>query len=224
MKSKIALGILRNRINDIYVFHHHSIKSSLSFSFSVFKQFNSSNKCKSISDVIIWHNRFGHTSIETIKNLSLVPSDYQYDSPCLICSKTKQCRLPFPSSQSQSKGIFDLIHINIWGRYKHTSHDGHKLFLRIVDDYNRNTWIHLLNNKCYALTLIKDFVKFVQTHFSKKIKVIRSDNAYELGSSNEGMESYSSQCIIHQKSTTYNSQHNGIVERKHKHILEVARV
>ncbi|KAI3724235.1 hypothetical protein L2E82_36006 [Cichorium intybus] len=39
---------------------------------------------------------------------------------------------------------------------------------------------------------------------------------------NEGVEYYSSQGIVHQKFTPYTPQQNGIVERKHKHILEAA--
>ena len=81
----------------------------------------------------------------------------------------------------------------------------------------------MISNKGYAFTIIKQFVAFVSTQFQKKIKVIRTDNAYELESSHEGVQFYASSGIIHHKSTPNTPQQNGIVERKHRHLLEVGR-
>lgn len=71
--------------------------------------------------------------------------------------------------------------------------------------------------------MIKSFIEFVNTQFSKRVKVIHSDNSCELGSSNEGQSFFQQKGIIHQNSTPYNPQQNGLVERKHRHILEIAR-
>lgn len=62
----------------------------------------------------------------------------------------------------------------------------------------------------------------IKTQFNTVFKVVRSDN---------GTESFNKQChdlfdtygIVHQSSCVYASQQNGIVERKHRHILNVAR-
>ncbi|XP_070017967.1 uncharacterized protein [Nicotiana sylvestris] len=54
------------------------------------------------------------------------------------------------------------------------------------------------------------------------VKTLRSDNAFELGSSAEAVSFFSSQGIIHQTSCPYTPQQNGVVERKHKHLLETA--
>lgn len=58
--------------------------------------------------------------------------------------------------------------------------------------------------------------------FGVTIKSIISDNAYELVSSNEGIAYYESLGIVHQKSAPTTPQPNGLVERKHKHVLEIA--
>ena len=65
MKSEIALGILGNRVNDLYVFDHRVIKSNLFFSFSVFNHSvnNYNLNFTKNSNVSLWHNRLGHTSI-----------------------------------------------------------------------------------------------------------------------------------------------------------------
>lgn len=62
----------------------------------------------------------------------------------------------------------------------------------------------------------------VNTQFEATVKIVRSDN---------GTEFFNSQCnvlfaslgIIHQSGCPYTPQQNGVVERKHRHILEVAR-
>lgn len=58
--------------------------------------------------------------------------------------------------------------------------------------------------------------------FNTKIKKIRSDNALELGS-NSTTVYFISKGIIHQTSCVATLQQNGIVERKHKYLLETCR-
>jgi len=62
-----------------------------------------------------------------------------------------------------------------------------------------------------------------QTWFSAKIKVFRSDNALELSTSITALDFFAANGIIHQTSSVQTPQQNGVVERKHKHLLEVSR-
>ena len=61
------------------------------------------------------------------------------------------------------------------------------------------------------------------TQFNIKIKVFRTDNALELGSRREATFFFQSKGILHQTSVRDTRQQNGIVERKHRHLLETAR-
>ena len=61
------------------------------------------------------------------------------------------------------------------------------------------------------------------TQFNAKIKIFRSENALELGSSRAATQFFQSKGIIHQTNTRDTPQQNGIVERKHRHLLETAR-
>jgi len=74
-----------------------------------------------------------------------------------------------------------------------------------------------------AFGLIKSFVKMAQTQFSGSAKTIRTDNALELGKSHTALDFFASSGIVHQTSCVQTPQQNGVVERKHKHLLEVSR-
>ncbi|KAI3713164.1 hypothetical protein L1987_71737 [Smallanthus sonchifolius] len=63
----------------------------------------------------------------------------------------------------------------------------------------------------------------VETQFSTKVKRARSDNAFELGSGVHHGEYFKQKGNIHQTTCPGVPQQNGVVERKHKHLLETAR-
>lgn len=69
----------------------------------------------------------------------------------------RQHKLPFPLSSSSSSHAFELIHIDTWGPYKISTHDGFRYFLTIVDDYSRGTWTYLLSTKSNAFTVLQFF-------------------------------------------------------------------
>nr|GEV96804.1 TMV resistance protein N-like [Tanacetum cinerariifolium] len=67
-----------------------------------------------------------------------------------------------------------------------------------------------------------DFVNLISNQFLKRIKVIRSDNGTQF--INNRMDVFlRNKGIVHQTSCTYTPQQNGIAERKHIHLLNVAR-
>ncbi|XP_075088221.1 uncharacterized protein LOC142170257 [Nicotiana tabacum] len=67
------------------------------------------------------------------------------------------------------------------------------------------------------------FMWIYGNQFHSSIQTLRSDNAFELGSSTEVVSFFSAQGILHQTSCPHTPQQNGVVERKHKHLLETAR-
>ena len=62
----------------------------------------------------------------------------------------------------------------------------------------------------------------IKTQFSTSIRVLRTDNALKY-MKNDVSLFYSKNKIVHQTSCSHTSQQNGVVERKHRHILDVAR-
>ena len=144
-------------------------------------------------------------------------------TPCDVCPRAKQQRLHFHLSTISTCVPFELVHINTWGPYHTKSYSGHRYFLTIVDDYTRTTWTHLIVTKDEAIGFIKAFVTMIHTQFSYKVKTIRSDNALEFTKSDTALEFFASNSILHQTSCIQTPQQNGVVERKHKHLLEVSR-
>ena len=112
-----------------------------------------------------------------------------------------------------------MIHVDIWGPCATTTLNGHKYFLTIVDDHTRFVWIFIMASKFETQTHLQAFVSYVKRQFNTKVKAIRSDNGVEFIMK----QFYHSTGIIRQTSCVETPQQNGIVERKHQHLLNVTR-
>lgn len=99
---------------------------------------------------------------------------------------------------------------------------GARFFLTVVDDYSRGVWVYLMKYKSQAVSLLTIIFAYVKNHFGVTVKAVRSDN---------GLEFVGSQCqnlfkehgILHHRTCIYTPQQNGVVERKHRHLIQVAR-
>ncbi|KAJ0909110.1 putative RNA-directed DNA polymerase [Helianthus annuus] len=188
------------------------------------KNGNSVNFCfNSLNNSSLWHSRLGHPADQV---LSILKDDLGVGSveknSCEICHRAKQVRVPFPLSEYKTKSIGDIIHLDVWGPYKVTSRDGFKYFLTVVDDFTRTVWCYLLRNKMEVFENIESFYELLLTQFKVKVKTFRSDNGTEFV--NNKMEVFcKTKGIIHQTSCAYTPQQNGVVERKHRHLLNLAR-
>ncbi|XP_073019436.1 uncharacterized protein [Primulina eburnea] len=92
----------------------------------------------------------------------------------------------------------------------------------IVDEFSKATWVYLMQFKVDVLQLLKNFFQLVKTQFSTLVKIVRTDNASDFFKS-ECTLLFNSLGIVHQSSCPYTPQQNGVVERKHRHILDIAR-
>ena len=77
-------------------------------------------------------------------------------------------------------------------------------------------------DKCQVQEKVKTFVRRAQKEFSLPIKKVRSDNGTEF--KNTLIEEFlDEEGIKHGFSTPYNSRQNGVVERKNRTLIDMAR-
>lgn len=74
--------------------------------------------------------------------------------------------------------------------------------------------------KSEVQTILKNFISYADKQFNKPVKIVRSDNGTEFMCLSAHFRALG---IIHQNSCVATPQQNGRVERKHRHILNVAR-
>lgn len=97
--------------------------------------------------------------------------------------------------------------------------EGFRYFLTIVDDHTGVTWVYLLRTKDEVLTVFPEFIQMVETQYKAVVKTVRSDNAPEL----KFVDLYKKEGIMAYHSCPETLEQNSVVERKHQHILNVAR-
>ena len=172
------------------------------------------------STLNLWHQRLGHPHVDAVKS-TLRAADISCSSSsifpfCQACQLGKAHKLPFtPSTTVYSKPL-ELITMDLWGPAPVASH-GFLYYIAFVDAFSRFTWIYPLKHKSDALQTFKIFKALVENRFCDKIKMIQSDNGGEFLS----FKSFVQACgIEHRFTCPYTSEQNGLVERRHRLIVE----
>ena len=115
----------------------------------------------------MWHHRLGYVSDSHLRHISIFEYALKHGKDtCLSCSMAKFSKLPYSLSDSHALKAFDFIHIDTWGSYKVPTYDKHIYFLTIVYDFSRATWTDLMINFFYASSILKSFLKFVNTRLT----------------------------------------------------------
>ncbi|KAG9453782.1 hypothetical protein H6P81_006686 [Aristolochia fimbriata] len=186
---------------------------------------NASPSCllSSVSDFSFWHRRLGHPGASVMRhvfhNLNIVVSDSP-NNTCHACRIIKSPTLPFSSSQTRPPSKLHTISADIWGPCPITSFNGYRYYIYFADHYSRFTWLFLLSSKTEVPSIFAKFQILVENQFSAKIKVFQSDGGIEF-MSKKFQDLLSSSGIHHNVSCPYTPQQNGLVERKHRHIVEM---
>jgi transposase InsO family protein len=115
----------------------------------------------------------------------------------------------------------ELLHMDLFGSTAYINIGGSKYCLVIVDDYSRFAWV-FLQVKSQTHETLKRFLRRAQNEFGLRIKKIRSDNGTKF--KNSQIEGFlEEEAIKHEFSSPYTPQQNGVVERKNRTLLDMAR-
>jgi transposase InsO family protein len=155
--------------------------------------------------------------------LGLTNVHFEKARVCSACQAGKQVGSHHPHKNiMMTDRALELLHMDLFGLIAYISIGGSKYCLVIVDDYTSFTWVFFLQEKSQTQETIKGFLRQAQNEFGLRIKKIRSDNGTEF--KNSQIEGFlEDEGIKHEFSSPYTPQQNGVVERKNRTLLDMAR-
>jgi transposase InsO family protein len=178
----------------------------------------------------LWHRRPTHVGMSTLKKLlkkelvrGLKNVKFEKDKLCNACQADKQVTNTHPTKAYMlTSRVLELLHMALFGPTTYKSLGGNLYCIVIIDDYSRHTWVFFSHDKTKVIAYFRKFAKRAQNEFDVKIKKIRSNNGKEFVNTNI-KEYYDEVGIKHEVTATYTPQQNGVVERKNRTLITLAR-
>src|ERR1044072_6647876 len=178
----------------------------------------------------LWHKTFAHIHTEHFNKLirydlvvGLPKIKFDKAKLCDACQKRKQTKSAFRYKNVVSTTRpLQLLHMDLFGPSRTRSFGGNVYALVIVDEFFRYSWNFFLVQKSDAFEAFKKYAKQIQNEKSLKIVSIRSDHGGEFQNAlfEEFCEEHG---ISHNFSAPRTPQQNGVVERKNRSLVELAR-
>ncbi|CAH9083274.1 unnamed protein product, partial [Cuscuta epithymum] len=185
------------------------------------KSCNNIQSCNSSISCNQWHLRLGHPHLEALKSVlkhcnvpTINKSELDF---CSSCCLGKVHRLPSSPSTTIFQSPFELIFTDLWGPAPVLSFDGYSYYISFIDAFTRYTWIYFLKKKSDALIAFQNFYQYILNQFSVSIKAVQSDWGGEFRSFTNFLIEKG---ITHRIICPHTHHQNGVVERKHRTIVE----
>ncbi|KAM0072744.1 putative RNA-directed DNA polymerase [Helianthus debilis subsp. tardiflorus] len=168
-----------------------------------------------------WHQRLGHPHHQTLNSMLskyfLPVSDKNSGFACDSCFVGKSSKLSLPLSDYKSSHVLDLVICDVWGPAPVSSYDGHHYFLLCVDHYSKFMWFFPLKLKSDVFITFQHFITMAERQFKTKLKSVETDWGGEFRKLSPFFLEHG---IIHRLSCPHTSEQNGVVERRHRHVVE----
>ncbi|CAM8909742.1 unnamed protein product [Rhodiola kirilowii] len=187
------------------------------FMLNVNKVVNSVYMTCTSDDSILWHARLGHVHYQrmsTMSKVGLIPKVDMNVDRCSTCMLTKITKLPFKSVTTTSN-LLELVHSDLGDLHSTPSIGNKKYYITFIDDSSRYCYVYLLHTKDEALDKFKVFKAEVEL-MHDLIKRLRTDRGGEY----YDHVYFQLNGIIHETTTPYTPQQNGVAERKNRIIKE----
>jgi histone deacetylase 1/2 len=169
----------------------------------------------------IWHNRLGHASFLILqKSISAftLPVVNKRLPICFDCQLAKNSQLSFKTSNHKSINPLDIVHIDVWGPTPILSTSGARYYVCFLDDCTKFIWLFPIKLKSDVEKVFLLFKTSVERKFNRTIKNIQ----FDWGGEYRRMSTLLTQIgIHHHRACPYTHQEMGVVEHRHKQIVEV---
>lgn len=179
-------------------------------------------------DSKLWHARLGHVNYQAMSLMfkeNMVkgfPKVVQPKDVCVGCLQSKQTRKQMPTkSNFCAAKVLELVHGDLCGPITPATAAGNRYVFLLVDDYSRAMWIYFLKSKNEAFDAFKKFKALVETG-ERKIETFRTDRGGEF-TSHEFKLFCEENGIKRHYTAPYTPQQNGVVERRNRTVMEMAR-
>jgi transposase InsO family protein len=147
---------------------------------------------------------------------SLPDMKVEHDGVCKGCTLGKNGI--FSSSDNRTKGILDIIHLDVCKQITIPSLGKFLYYAIFIDDYSHKTWIYFLKAKAEVFTKFQEFKALVENISGSKIKILRLDNGGEFT-----LKECREAGIKRELTTPYNPQQNEVAKRKNRSIVEATK-
>ncbi len=130
----------------------------------------------------LWHERLGHLNMASLKELDAMVDgmnlkELSLHHNCEGCIKGKHQRTSFPKDGPiRASQLLEIVHNDVCGPMRITSHGGAQYFLTFIDDFSRKIHVYFLKTKRESFEKFKQYKALVENEVGHKIKVLRSDN------------------------------------------------
>lgn len=179
-----------------------------------------------------WHRKLGHINIRSMKKmienemvigLNMNKKDCEsFETPCEICLRAKQVRLPFDNNRIKATRPLEIIHTDLCGPIDPTTWDDKNYVLTILDDYTHYVVIYLLRCKNEVTEYLKEYVEEMEANQNLRVSKLRSDNGGEYV--NKELINWCKKKGIKMDTTIpHTPQLNGKAERLNRTLLEKSR-
>jgi hypothetical protein len=110
----------------------------------------------------LWHRRFFHLhykALPALRNMVTGIPKLQEEHEGVFggCTLGKNTRGPYLSSDSRSKRILDLVHLDVCERMTVSSLQGFLYYVTFIDDFSQKTWIYFINTKDEVFSRFQEF-------------------------------------------------------------------
>ena len=181
----------------------------------------------------VWHQRLGHLNNNSVNQLAKkemvtgmnCTTNHHVGNKCEGCVLGKSHRNPFPKqSNNRAEKPYKIIHSDVCGPMQVKSKGGSRYMVTFTDDYSRYTTVYFIKRKDEVLSKFQEYVTLVENQNGNqgRVKVLRSDNGGEY-ISNNFIKYCAEKGIVHELTSPYSPEQNGVAERLNRTIMESAR-